>query len=467
MLFTFLRAASRDWRRAPALHVVIGNEAADADSCVGALVYALHLARQGAAGRCVLPVISCARAEFELRREALVMLQRAAAVEAAPTAADASAAAAGVLGALTCLDDLAAQLPRLRELALAGSLAITLVDHNQLTGVLAGGEFAGAVCEIVDHHADAGAYPHVAGERRNISFDPATRRGVGSACTLVAERLAGGAPALLTPALAELLLGVILLDTACLSEHAGKATPRDHAVAELLVRRVEAAASSRAAGPPPPDAGAPAPLPPQPAFDAARLYAQLSSLREDPAWWASLSPAQALAYDYKGFAHGPVRYGTGVLAVHATRFMRLPPAGAAAPTEDKLPGRLRPHALTVQAVLAFAQQRGLDFFVLLSRAPNGKRRAVLLYAGANPSSGFTEAHFAETVVQLKALPGAQLVDVPVEPPVASAASVTGAVAAALRTAAALKFGDHRVSRKQVVPMLGDALDAALRRAARA
>ena len=147
--------------------------------------------------------------------------------------------------------------------------------------------------------------------------------------------------------------------------------------------------------------------------------------------------------------------------------MRLPPAGAAAPTEDKLPGRLRPHALTVQAVLAFAQQRGLDFFVLLSRAPNGKRRAVLLYAGANPSSGFTEAHFAETVAQLKALPGAQLVDVPVEPPVASAASVTGAVAAALRTAAALKFGDHRVSRKQVVPMLGDALDAALRRAARA
>ena len=148
----------------------------------------------------------------------------------------------------------------MQALAASGGLSITLVDHNQLTGALAQAGLGACVREIVDHHADAGAHAHVVGPLRRISFDPLVRKGVGSTCTLVAEALlaaedapAQGAPAatgaraghLLTPALAQLLLGVVLLDTSCLSSHADKATPRDHAAVAVLH---EAAGGASAVG---------------------------------------------------------------------------------------------------------------------------------------------------------------------------------------------------------------------------
>jgi len=61
--------------------------------------------------------------------------------------------------------------------------------------------------------------------------------GIGSCCTLVAEAAIAESPGALEGGdspLALALLGVVLLDTACLSESAGKAKPRDHAAAESL-----------------------------------------------------------------------------------------------------------------------------------------------------------------------------------------------------------------------------------------
>jgi inorganic pyrophosphatase/exopolyphosphatase len=281
LLRDFLRVAKAGWTAAPALEVVIGNEAADADSCVSALVYGLllHAQRPAAAAPRVLPVISCARADFALRREAVVMLERCLAAEAAAAAgsgggADAGGAAAmaarSVADDLVFVDELEAQLPRLRSLAASRSLGLTLVDHNQLTGGLAAGGLGGCVVRIVDHHVDAGDHAHVAGPARNISFDVVARKGVGSTCTLVAEALAqhdadaaaaaaaaaaataapAAEPAMLPPPpprpllsapIAELLLGVILLDTSCLSSHAGKTTPRDTAAVALLARAMSTA----------------------------------------------------------------------------------------------------------------------------------------------------------------------------------------------------------------------------------
>ena len=76
-LSSFLRGAGSSWLRSPSLELVIGNEAADADSCVSALVYGhlLHARRRAGGGALVLPVISCSRGDLWLRREAVHMLE--------------------------------------------------------------------------------------------------------------------------------------------------------------------------------------------------------------------------------------------------------------------------------------------------------------------------------------------------------------------------------------------------------
>jgi inorganic pyrophosphatase/exopolyphosphatase len=143
----------------------------------------------------------------------------------------------------------------------------------------------------------------VSGSQRRVAFHPGLNRGIGSACTLVAEALLGGdwdpsadqlaaaappppshdagdagsAPAAaLDSGLASVLLGVVLLDTLNLSPEAGKTTPRDAAVVSAL-RAIAAGVHSDA------------------------LFGALLSLRTDPAWWRALTPMQALGYDFKEF----------------------------------------------------------------------------------------------------------------------------------------------------------------------
>jgi hypothetical protein len=216
------------------------------------------------------------------------------------------------------------------------------------------------------------------------------------------------------------------------------------------------------------------PLPPPyplPRRSRRALHSRLSSLRDDPDWWASLSPAQALGYDYKGFdAAAPgggalaVRYGTGVLAIHATRFLRHPPAGDPAwagdpQPEPKAPGALHPHAATLAACFAFAGARGVDMLVILSRG-RGKRRTVLLHT-APPGATFSRAHFTSLADGLAGVREVDAQELAVRPPTAavSARALTPALAAALSGGAvrAFKFRNHRISRKQVVPILDELL----------
>lgn len=225
------------------LAVVIGNEAADCDSCVSALVWA-YVRSTKDTETCVFPIVSCSSKDLVLRREFTLLLTRALELNV-------GSASSNLSEQLICVDDLKKALPWAVPLCQDGSLSVTLTDHNKLCADLAA--LDPGVAEIVDHHLDVGAYPRVVGERRAIAYDTKLCRGIGSASTLVAEALLGaeGSPAAdgtgaatrpePSADVALLLLGTILLDTINMSPSAEKATPRDVAAVELLTAVVQAA----------------------------------------------------------------------------------------------------------------------------------------------------------------------------------------------------------------------------------
>ena len=368
----------------PSLHLVLGNEACDADSVVSALLYAFHLHAHAPppSPRLLLPLVSCRRADWPLRREAASLLALAlpAPAPGAPPATGAGTAEL-LAEALVFLDDgpLAAHAARLR--AGAGNdgeaLTATLMDHNKLDS---GGEGVGlrerSVVAIVDHHADAGAHAHVAGAARQVSFDTAEGRGVGSTCTLVAAAAlaategASGPP--FDAPLAQMLLGVILLDTVGLAEAAGKTTAEDRRVAGALE---------------PLCGGAP--------FDPAAFHSQLAGLRNDPAFWAGLTVPQALSYDFKSFAPP----GAHALRIGASA-MTVPLASLLCRGEGGGIGR-EMDAGILSACAQWGVDKGVAFLVLLSAAPpppGAVPGSVRQLAFFEPAEGCAHAPVARAVL---------------------------------------------------------------------
>jgi exopolyphosphatase len=182
---------------------VIGNEAADLDSMVSAILYGRLASARGASDAPpVVPVVNCPRGDFVLRTEAVYLF-----------------AALGLdLEALLFIDEI--DLERLHR---AGRLRLTLVDHNILSADQA--DHADAVAAIIDHHQDGGLYPQA---------KPRTIEPVGSAATLVAEAMLRDRPALIDAGSATLLLGTILLDTVNMDPAAERVTAKDQAVAAQL-----------------------------------------------------------------------------------------------------------------------------------------------------------------------------------------------------------------------------------------
>ncbi|POR03629.1 hypothetical protein AU468_05120 [Alkalispirochaeta sphaeroplastigenens] len=186
------------------LHCVLGNEAADLDSMVSALVYAFFRSGPEEKDLCV-PVINIPRGDYKLRTEA-VFLMRQAGVDP---------------GLLSFIDEI-----DLAGLHRAGRLELTLVDHNRLAGHQS--ELAEAVRGVVDHHADEGLFQ----DAPVRLIEP-----TGSASTLVAREIVGAAPELLEQDVARLLAGTILLDTVNLDPAAQRTTPDDQAMVDLLIPR--------------------------------------------------------------------------------------------------------------------------------------------------------------------------------------------------------------------------------------
>ena len=333
--------AARAFRAAPLpLHLTLGNEAADADSLVGALAHALFLAAQPAPARAelIVPVLSCARADFPLRREAGFILERWLGAPA--------------LAACAFADDVGALAPP------AGA-ALTLVDHNRLRGPLARAGWDAHVGAIVDHHLDEGAHAHVAGAARCIAFDAAAMRGAGSACSLVAANFLAAARGALDAPLAEALLSVIALDTIGMS--ALKATERDAAAVAGLLGVLRAARG----------AGAPT---------VESLFAELNALRSDRAWWLSLAPRAALGLDFKGFDFaGGGLLGTSALMVGALDFFRHG-GGSGGGGGGDCAGEAR-----LAEAAAFARERGCSLLVVMSQvvAPEVARECVLVPVGSD------------------------------------------------------------------------------------
>ncbi|GFG35397.1 hypothetical protein Cfor_10127 [Coptotermes formosanus] len=118
----------------------------------------------------------------------------------------------------------------LKQLQVAGKLELTLVDHHVLSPE---NEFLSAsVVEIVDHHPQD---PSWLWPQKKVVLTT-----VGSCCTLVANEVIKRCPQLISPQVAMLLYGAIILDTACFSQAADRTTDLDlRMAAEMEARGVD------------------------------------------------------------------------------------------------------------------------------------------------------------------------------------------------------------------------------------
>jgi len=195
-------AALAEQVRGRPVRAVLGDEAADLDSMASPVAYAWLLAR-GNGERITVPVMNIPRVDFRLRPEAVWLF-----------------AQAGVQADnLIFMDEI--DLDRAHA---QGRLRLVLVDHNRLPEPRRA--WAPVVEGILDHHEDQGMYPEAG---RIIAP-------VGSAATLVAERLLKSGPQPPDTAVSMLLLGTILLDTVNLDPAAKRVTPRDEQAAGRLLQ---------------------------------------------------------------------------------------------------------------------------------------------------------------------------------------------------------------------------------------
>eukprot|EP01065_Artemidia_motanka_P037547 TRINITY_DN4624_c3_g1_i2.p1 TRINITY_DN4624_c3_g1~~TRINITY_DN4624_c3_g1_i2.p1 ORF type:complete len:432 (+),score=173.10 TRINITY_DN4624_c3_g1_i2:85-1296(+) len=194
--------------------VCIGNEAGDADSHVSALALAYYLSKAHPGdGVRYVGVSSIPRGDLPLQLDRHHLLK-----------------SAGMAGEGDGLRWRPTHVRFSGEVDLASlheqkRLQLSLVDHNQLCAGLS--QLGGAVTRIIDHHQDKGAHAHVTGDDRSVRF------GVGSCCSQVAQLLYDGGVAV-TPPLARLLLGVVLLDTVNLQPEKKPQEAWEKGVAERL-----------------------------------------------------------------------------------------------------------------------------------------------------------------------------------------------------------------------------------------
>ncbi|WFD40848.1 exopolyphosphatase [Malassezia japonica] len=223
---------------------VTGNEAGDLDSLACAIGYAFFSQYVNPSGSQWIPVVQTRRPDLKLRPENLLMLDK---IGVDPEL-------------LVCLDE----VPELGK-----DEHVALVDHNKATGV-----FAKATTDaIIDHHADEKL--HTEADVRVI-LAPQNAGSCASVLTQYFQPLLPKSPAV-PPAVADLLLSAILIDTHNMSESAGKAKAVDE--------------------------GARAFLAPRSSYNSAEaqksLYEALSDAKSDV---SQLTTEQKLRRDYKFFA---------------------------------------------------------------------------------------------------------------------------------------------------------------------
>jgi inorganic pyrophosphatase/exopolyphosphatase len=289
------------------LQLVTGSPAADADCLASSIGYAFLLSQDAPPGNLVLPWVPIPRAELALRPEVVLLARRAGLAERC----------------LACAEDFA---PELLESGGEGPELI-LVDSD---GAWLPSDARRRIVEVLDHHPGA----------RRPTEAPAARwavETVGSACTLVTERLFARDPGLVDAGLALLLLGPILLDTVLFSSEAERTTPRDRQAAARL---------AAVAG-----------------VGEAELYVELLTARQE---LPGLGSPELLRRDYKSGEAGGLRYGISSSPVSLRRWRERDPS----------PER---------AVLHFREERGLDLLLVMiayeEPGAGGFRRELGVVAG--------------------------------------------------------------------------------------
>ncbi|XP_076805288.1 exopolyphosphatase PRUNE1-like [Clavelina lepadiformis] len=186
------------------LHMVLGNNSCDLDSCVSAIVLAWFRSQMKNGNEVYVPVVNIERKQFRTRTEIAYLLDHL------------NIDSRNII----CIDE-----ANVRELSNVGKgfFHLTLVDHHVLLKSI---EYLQTyVKEIIDHRPQLIELPSRI--KCNISL-------VGSCSTLVAEEMLKN-KAFSVPSVVEtLLLATILIDTSNLSVDVGKSTPRDEAVVKQL-----------------------------------------------------------------------------------------------------------------------------------------------------------------------------------------------------------------------------------------
>ena len=247
--------------------MIIGNEAADADSIISAITYAYLRQWQINMGTCtslhapIVPVVAVNRDQMYLRRDVALLLQEA---------------------------DIDLQDLFSMDEYVSTPSDVILMDHNMVSNDLSmrlgmksteGHEQTAIIKEILDHHKDEGKYlDSTHAGNREIAFNMETGQAeVASTCTLVAERyLDSGNADALSEDIAILFVAVIAVDSINMDPTAGKGTSRDLAALTALSSRY-------------------------PSIDRDRLFYLMSNAKLDPLFWESLTAKDAIRLDFKVF----------------------------------------------------------------------------------------------------------------------------------------------------------------------
>ncbi|TMW57705.1 hypothetical protein Poli38472_014308 [Pythium oligandrum] len=321
------------------VHVMIGNEAADADSIVSSLVYAYfrdYVAKEERESKLFVPVLPIPRDELPLRCDVVALFQG--------LHIDTSS--------IFFVDEFPWRHEAFQSKEGESSLHMTLLDHNALNtkriaeGLVA--EDIGRIMEILDHHMDLGK--HLEAPAREIAFqhDQAL---VASSCTLIAEKiLAHSATKKVDEEVlalsATMLLGVIALDSINFDPSAKKVTPRDVAAANHL----EAASFAQKGD----------------------LFRWLQSEKFNVAHWSAFSLNNCLVCDYKEFQlpeGSSGKYGVSAILIPLEAFVTK------AKTGDDF----------VEQLQAYCEKDDLAFLVVMTMTVNsdGDRKRQILFYEAN------------------------------------------------------------------------------------
>jgi len=243
------------------VNIAIGNEAADLDSMVSSIMYSYYQYKLNKDDDLIfLPVVNIPRNDFKLRTEAVYLFNEI-----------------GLnINNLFFIDEI-----DFERLFNDRRLALTLIDHNILCESQK--KFAVAVVGIIDHHKDEKLYDYA---------DIRVIEPVGSAATLVAEKIMADIPELLDVETSKLLLGTILVDTVNLDPAAERVTDKDNYAAERLLIRSGA--------------------------DQNDLFIRLQNAKFNA---DGLATEDLLRKDYKEWQFGSVKCGVGSVLIPLTQWL--------------------------------------------------------------------------------------------------------------------------------------------------